>query len=66
MYKLDIFQVYRTLKEFNCNGDKIPQGMLLQIFRYRGSTISVKSEEGKTYQLLAPDLLNSNNFKRIF
>jgi len=67
MYQWDLYQVFLTLNEFSsCDKTIIPEGMLLQIYKYSGTTIAVKSEEGKKYRLLASDILNTENFKKIF
>jgi hypothetical protein len=64
--KYDIYQVYRATKEYNNYGGIIPQGMLLQIWRYEGSLISLKGEDKKNYYMQARDLLNTDNFQRVF
>ena len=68
MYKYDIYQVYRSLKDYDCYGNIIPKDMLLQIARIERSTsIALKPEgDGTYYWIQARDLLNEDNFKRIF
>jgi len=67
MYKWDVYQVYRALKDHDNYGSIIKQGTLLQIIRYEGSSLTLKSEEGHgLYHFQARELLNEDDFKRVF
>jgi len=68
MYKYDIFQVYRALIDYDCGrGTIIPKDTLLQIKQYRGSSIALLAEDKEGYYWIqARDLLNEDNFQRVF
>jgi len=60
----DIYQVYRALKDY----DNIKQGTLLQVVRIeRTTSIALRPEGGGTYYWIqARELLNEENFQRVF
>jgi len=67
MYKYDVYQVYRVLKDYNKHSNIIPQGTLLQIRQYRNSLIALIAEGREGYYWInARDLLNEDNFQRVF
>jgi len=67
--KCDIYQVYRSLIDYNCNDIcTIPKGTLLQIERiYQSTSIALRPEGGGTYYWIqARELLNEEYFQRVF
>ena len=67
--KYDIYQVYRSLTDYNCNDICIiPKGTLLQIERIdRTTSIALRPEGGGTYYWIqARELLNEEYFQRVF
>jgi len=67
--KYDIYQVYRSLTDYNCNDTcTIPKGTLMQIERIdRTTSIALKPEGGGTYYWIqARELLNEEYFQRVF
>ena len=66
MYKWDIYQVYRALKDYDSHGKIIQEGTLVQIWKYEGSSIGIKTEDDNRYWIQANDLLNQGIFKKVF
>ena len=66
MPEYDIYQVYRTLKDYDNLGNIISQGMLLQVRKIDGGLIGLKTENNKLFWLNWKDLLNKDNFQRVF
>jgi len=67
--KCDIYQVYRSLTDYNCNDIcTIPKNTLLQIERIdRTTSIALRPEGIETYYWIqARELLNEENFQRVF
>jgi len=65
----DIYQVYRSLTDYNCNDICIIlKGTLMQIERIdRTTNIALRSEGGGTYYWIkARELLNEEYFQRVF
>ena len=67
--KYNIYQVYRSLTDYNCSDICIiPKGTLLQIERIdRTTSIALRPEGGGTYYWIqARELLNEEYFQRVF
>ena len=67
--KCDIYQVYRSLIDYKCNDIcTIPKNTLLRVERIdRTTSIALRPEDGGTYYWIqARELLNEENFQRVF